>query len=136
MFLDDKLKIWREAFLGLLVHLYETVYCVDGLVEPDAVRMASYEYKEEFDNFAKFRNSRIRISPGEQTDFQDFTRAYRHWAEWVGGGSGKRLDNKTLRKRMEDEFGTADEGKYFRNIIVFMSDEDVEAWDKDHPVQA
>lgn len=135
MFLDDKLKLWREAFLGLLIHLYETVYCVDGLVEPDAVRMASYEYKEEFDNFAKFRNSQIRISPGEQTEFQEFTRAYRHWSEWIGAGSGKRLDNKTLRKRMEDEFGTPDEGKYFRNIIVFMSDEDVEAWDKDHPVQ-
>lgn len=135
LFLDDKLKLWREAFLSLLVHLYETVYCREGLVEPDAVRMASYEYKEEFDNFAKFRNARIRISPGEQVEFNDASKAYRHWSEWVGGGSGKRLDTKTLRKRMEDEFGNAEEGKYFRNIIVFMSDEDVEEWDREHATQ-
>jgi P4 family phage/plasmid primase-like protien len=131
MFLDEKLKRWRTAFLSLLVWTYENIYCKVGLCEPAIVRQASNDYREQFDTFAKFRNARILVVPGERTDFNRITRAYRNWVEWQGG-SGKRLSATDLRKRMEDEFGSPEEGKYFRGILAFEDEETMEIWQNEH----
>jgi P4 family phage/plasmid primase-like protien len=45
--LDAKLRVWREAWLSLLVHVYETEYLVSGLEPiPAAVINESNKYKE------------------------------------------------------------------------------------------
>jgi len=90
------------------------------------------QQKEENALFATFRNERIRRSPGANTPFLEFVRVFRHWSEWKD--IRKRMDSKTLRKKLEDEFGWTD-GDKFRNIIVLLSDEDVEEWDANHKNQ-
>lgn len=129
IFMDEKIKRWREAFLSMLVKTYETIYCKEGLKEPIIVRQASLDYKNQFDSFAKFCSERIRKVPGERTDFSVFTRAYKSWIEWQGG-VGKRLTNIELRKRLEEEYGAPEEGKYFKGLVAFLDDEAVEAWTK------
>ncbi len=129
VFLDEKLKRWREGFLGLLVSVYEHVYCKEGLKEPAIVRQASLDYKNQFDSFAKFTESRVVKMVGERTEFNKITRAYRNWIEWQGGTS-KRLSTSELRKRCEEEFGAPEEGKMFRGIVVFDDEEAMEAWRK------
>jgi P4 family phage/plasmid primase-like protien len=58
--LDAKLRIWREAWLALLVHVYETEYLVGGLEPiPAAVINESNKYKESFDMYGKFKAERI-----------------------------------------------------------------------------
>jgi len=130
VFLDEKLKRWREVFLGLLVHTYENVYCRQGLKEPAIIRDASNSYKQAFDSFAKFRAARIRVDPAHTADFNVISRAFKEWLEWQGAGE-KRLSNQDLRKRLEDEFGMPEGGKNFRGIMVFSDAEAVDAWDKE-----
>ena len=130
VFLDEKLKRWREGFLGLLVWTYEKMYCKEGLKEPAIVRQASLDYKNQFDSFAKFREGRVVASVGERVDFNQISRAYRNWVEWQGGTS-KRLTTQDLRKRCEEEFGAAENGKMFRGIKVFDDEEAMENWKKD-----
>jgi P4 family phage/plasmid primase-like protien len=129
VFLDEKLKQWREGFLGLLVWTYENIYCKVGLKEPAIVRQASMDYKNQFDSFAKFKEARIVQVVGERTEFNKITRAYRNWVEWQGGTS-KRLTTQDLRKRCEEEFGAPEEGKLFRGIVVFDDEEAMELWRK------
>ena len=130
-FLDEKLKRWREGFLGLLVWTYENVYCKEGLREPAIVRQASNDYKNQFDTFAKFRSERVLQVVGERTEFNLITRAYRNWVEWQGGSTSKRLTTQDLRKRCEEEFGAPEEGKNFRGIVVFDSEEAMEIWKRE-----
>ena len=127
VFLDEKLKQWREGFLGLLVWTYENIYCKDGLKEPAIVRQASMDYKNQFDSFAKFKEGRIVQVVGERTDFNKISRAYRNWVEWQGGTS-KRLTTQDLRKRCDEEFGVPEDGKMFRGIVVFDDEEAMELW--------
>ena len=132
MTLDLKLKKWRVAFLGLLVKTYEEVYCVEGLKEPAIIKESSMAYKERFDSFAAFRNVRIRKVIGERADFKIINIAYKNWCEWQGG-TGRKLNQQDLKKRLEDEFGAPEDGKIFRGIQLFENDEDVEAWDLANP---
>jgi len=131
VFLDEKLKKWREAMLSLLVHTYETVYCKEGLKEPAIVRQASLDYKNQFDSFAKFCSDRIRKVPEETTEFNVLTRAYKAWVEFQGG-IGKRLNNTELRKRLEEEYGAPKDGKFFKGIVTFLDEEQMENWLKNN----
>lgn len=131
VFLDEKLKRWREGFLALLVWTYENIYCKVGLKEPAIVRQASLDYKNQFDSFAKFKEARIVQVVGERTEFNRITRAYRNWVEWQGGTS-KRLTNQDIRKRCDEEFGAPEEGKNYRGIVVFDDEEAMETWRKEN----
>jgi P4 family phage/plasmid primase-like protien len=132
VFLDEKLKKWREAMLSLLVEIYEKVYCKEGLKEPAIVRQASLDYKNQFDSFAKFCSDRIRKVPEETTEFNVLTRAYKAWVEFQGG-IGKRLNNTELRKRREEEYGAPRDGKFFKGIVAFLDEEQMENWLKNNP---
>jgi P4 family phage/plasmid primase-like protien len=131
VFLDEKLKKWREAMLSLLVHTYEKVYCKEGLKEPAIVRQSSLDYKNQFDSFAKFCSERIRKAPEETTEFNVLTRAYKAWVEFQGG-IGKRLNNTELRKRLEEEYGAPKDGKFFKGIVAFLDEEQMENWFKNN----
>lgn len=130
--LDKKLMGWREAFLSLLVHIYEKEYSVTGLEPVPAIVMnESEKYKENFDAFGKFKNDRVRKEVGRSVEFKDLWRAYSIWAKEVADTiPGKRLNQNELRKRLEDEFGSPEGGKRFRHILVFDNDEDAEAFDR------
>jgi hypothetical protein len=65
----------------------------------------------------------------EQTTLAEIWRSYKYWLEAVGG-VGKRLTQTELNRRLEDEFGKPTQGKFYRGVVVFNTDEDVEEYDK------
>lgn len=126
--LDKKLKEWREPFLSLLVHIYETQYLKTGLEPtPAIVKKASEEYKESNDSFAKFQNERIREELGAEINFKQIDRAYRKWAALLGGAA-RTLNSNDLLKRVNDEYGEPVDGKYY-NRRVFMDEEELDSFD-------
>jgi phage/plasmid-associated DNA primase len=132
--LDKKLRKWRSAFFSRLVHNYITYYAIsdNGTLEPapEVVMQESLKYRETFDGYAKFRYSRMRVDrdSDEQATLTDIARNYRYWHEGAGQGT-KRLTQQELQKRLEDEFGKPSQGKYYRGVIVFNTEEEVEEYD-------
>ena len=133
--LDKKLRAWREPFLALLVHIYETEYIPNGLNPvPGAVMRAVDKYKESFDVYARFRNERIRLpsTPEEKTKCRmepitsrQITTILNAWKKEVR----VEIDAKTVVQRLTDEFGEPMNGKEWPVIMVFGSDEAVAEWD-------
>ena len=135
--LDAKLMAWREPFLSYLVHIYETEYIPNGMQpEPAVVKQESERYKADHDAFARFRMERVRERRDgfeEVTDMKyslkDIMKAFNRWA--VAAGTRK-LDAKEIEMRCEEAFGDSRGKKEYSHIRVFLEDEEVEQFERDH----
>ncbi len=135
--LDAKMMKWREPFLSYLVHLYETQYIPEGLLpEPPIVKQESEKYKADYDSFAKFRMDRIRERrdgyaevTNEKVSIKEISKCYKRWADVT---NTKRMEAKELEYRCEEAFGDSHGKKIYEHIRVFLEEEDVEAFDKQH----
>lgn len=135
--LDEKMMSWREPFLSLLVHIFETQYIPEGLSpEPQIIKEASDKYKSDHDSFAKFRVERIReLRDGyaevtnNQVALKDIARCYKRWATATGS---KSMGLPELEERCEDVFGNSRGKKIYSHIRVFMEDEEIDKFDQDH----
>jgi P4 family phage/plasmid primase-like protien len=137
--LDEKLRIWREPFLSLLVHIYETEYIPFGLnPTPDIVMKASSKYKESFDIYARFKNERMRepTTPEEQLEFREnpleSKRVRLVVNQWKKENRITNLTAEMVLSRMGDEYGEPEDGKFWPSLRIFASDEDVAEWDRAH----
>ena len=129
--LDAKLREWREAWLGLLVHVYESEYLVGGMEPvPACVEAESNKYKESFDQYGKFKAERmidfrnprlgLREEGDEQVTLRDVQLAYTNWTRQNEGTlSGKKLNKQELQGRLDDDFGNLDNGIYKRCVVFF-----------------
>jgi P4 family phage/plasmid primase-like protien len=136
--LDVKMNRWREHFFSRLVHVYEHEYCKRGLSpEPDCVMAASRQYKESFDQYAKFAGICMRVGSakypkalGAETSMSELWRAYGDWHRDQGVGNKMKLQD--FEKACIDRLGEP-EGKKrtFRHVRVFSSDEDAQAFDEE-----
>lgn len=145
--LDRKLMRWREAWLSLLVHVYETQYLVNGLEPvPESVLEHSNKYKESFDMYGKFkaermvdfRNPRQKLVEygTEETTLKDMQRAYSKWSRINEGIlSGKNLTKQELQNRLDEDFGTLEVGIYKR-VMVFDDDEEKEEFLRERTAEA
>jgi len=132
--LDRKIMRWREAWLSLLVHVYETQYLVNGLEPiPESVLEHSNKYKESFDMYGKFKAERmidfrdprqkIAEDGDEKATLKDILRAYNKWIRTNEGIlNGKNLSKQELQNRLDEDFGTLEVGVYKR-VMVFEDDE-------------
>ena len=132
--LDSKLRQWREAWLSLLVHVYETEYLVGGLEPiPAMVLEESNKYKESFDQYGKFKAERmvdfrdvrqnLEERGDEQVMLKDVMLAYNNWTRANEGAlSGKKLNKQELQNRLEEDFGNLD-GGVFKRCVVFYDDD-------------
>ena len=133
--LDAKLRVWREAWLALLVHVYETQYLTNGLEPiPAAVINESNKYKESFDMYGKFKAERmvdmrdsLRLGlteyGNEQATLKDVHTAYTSWTKQNAGIlSGKNLTKQEMQNRLDEDFGSLDNGVYKR-VVVFFDDD-------------
>ena len=132
--IDAKLREWREVWLGLLVHIYQEEYLVNGLEPiPQAVLDESNKYKESFDQYGKFKSERIvdfrdvRLNlqeyGNEQVTLKDVMVAYTSWVRQNEGAlTGKKLTKQELQNRLEEDFGNLD-GGVFRRCVVFFDDD-------------
>jgi phage/plasmid-associated DNA primase len=138
--LDKKLRQWREPFLSLLVHIYETEYIPYGLNPvPAEVMAASDKYKGDFDVFARFRGERIREpvtmeekmecrnEPITTNKIKTIIMAWRKDARVD-------LNAQEAINRLTEEFGEPVNGKEWHTIKVFGSDDAVVDWDAAHAV--
>jgi superoxide dismutase len=127
--------VWREAWLALLVHVYEKEYLVNGLEPiPAAVINESNKYKESFDMYGKFKAERMvdmrdSIREGltemgnEQATLKDVHVAYSNWMKQNEGVlTGKKLSKQEMQNRLDEDFGALDNGVYKR-VMVFFDDE-------------
>ena len=135
--LEEKLVSWREPFLSLLVHIYETEYIPNGLhPEPAIIKQESEKYKSDHDSFAKFRSERIRERRDgfdEVTNnvviLKEIAKCYKRWADATGA---RKLDLNELENRCEEAFGDSRGKRTYSHIRVFLEDEEVEEFDKTH----
>ena len=135
--LIQKLVIWREQFLSLLVHIYETEYIPFGLNPvPDVVIRESNKYKEKFDIYARFKSERIRepVSPEEQLECRttplESKRILIVLRQWIKDNRIVGFTANDALDRMKDDFGEPESGRYWPTIRVFSNDEDALEWDK------
>jgi phage/plasmid-associated DNA primase len=142
--LDEKLRLWREPFLSLLVRIYETEYIPFGLnPTPDIVNQASNRYKESFDVYARFKTERIRepVTAEEQMECRtapiDSKRIKMILVQWK---KENRIENNLTPTdaltRLADEYGEPEEGKFWSAFKVFGSDDEVAEWDRAHNAAA
>jgi P4 family phage/plasmid primase-like protien len=139
--LDNDLKKteWRQAWLGLLVHVYETEYLKRGLEPiPASVLQESNKYRETFDQYGKFKAERLvdfrDVRAGltefgdEKSLLKDICSSYTTWQRQNEGTlPGKRLTKQELQARLEEDFGFA-EGGSFRRVVVFYDDDQREGF--------
>jgi phage/plasmid-associated DNA primase len=136
--LDKKIRVWREPFLALLVHIYETEYIPFGLNPvPAAVMQASNKYKENFDIYARFRSERVREpvtieekmkcrnEPMTTNKIKTIVTAWKKDAR-------VELNTQDVINRLTEEFGEPTNGKEWPTIEVFGSDEGATDWDMAH----
>ena len=137
--LDKKLRTWREPFLALLVHIYETEYIPFGLNPvPAAVMKASDKYKNDFDTYARFRSERVRLPTTleEKIQFRDKPMLTKDIKTIVSKWSKDvrvELNFQDVINRFTEEFGEpANNGKEWPAICVFAGDDLVVDWDMAH----
>lgn len=128
--LDAKLKIWRQSFLSLLVHYYESRYLKGGLMPPSIVMNVSNQYKYSHDSFAKFFETCVRKNPeAPELTIAKVIKLYNGWYGSIGGGSGAKLKADDFKIRLEEKLNTTIT-KNIRGIEVFGSEEEAEEFDK------
>lgn len=136
--MDKKLRTWREPFLALLVHIYETQYIPFGLNPvPAAVMKASDKYKETFDIYARFRGERIRepITLEDKMECRNepiTTNKIKTIVSAWKKDARVELNTQDVVNRMTEEFGEPVNGKEWPTIRVFASDDLVADWDVSH----
>jgi len=116
MKLKIKLKNWRVAFLGLLVHYYNTKYLHEGLREPPCVLAASNKYKERNDVFMSFFNEHyIKQVGGGPVTLKQVRVDFREWKKKLGRDVD--LKETLLMERMKAECGNNSTDKEFYGIV-------------------
>jgi P4 family phage/plasmid primase-like protien len=129
--LKERMKGWRQPFLSLLVHYYETKYCPNGIKKVPAVVMQACEnYKGSFDTFGKFIKARVRRCVGYD-DPPVFTQIKNAYKIWHQDNSGKKLTDLELRIRLNETYQAPADGKTYLHLQLFQSDEDAEEYDKE-----
>jgi phage/plasmid-associated DNA primase len=122
MKLKIKLKNWRVAFLGLLVHYYDKKYLKEGLKEPPCVLAASNKYKERNDVFMSFFSEHyIKQTGGGPVTLKQVRIDFREWKKKLG----REVDLKEtlLVERMKAECGNNSTDKEFYGIVPIEEDD-------------
>lgn len=137
--LDKKLRAWREPFLALLVHIYETEYIPYGLNPvPSVVMKASDKYKENFDIYARFKSERVRepVTLEERTECRNDPMTTNKIKTIVSSwkkDARVELNIQDVINRLTEDFGEpTNGGKLWPTIKVFAADDLALDWDVSH----
>jgi P4 family phage/plasmid primase-like protien len=123
--LQEKIKRWPEAFMGLLVHYYNTVYKKEGLVEPIEVVNATNEYQAVNDHYQEFINEYF-IKTGIATDRITVDESYEEFRIWFRDyHSESKLPSKTMfRTNISETVGKLKNNKYWSNYKLRVKNDD------------
>lgn len=123
--LTEKIKKWPEAFMGLLVHYYNTVYRQEGLIEPIEVMNATNEYQAVNDHYQEFINEYF-IKTGIPTDRITVDESYEEFRIWFRDyHSESKLPSKTMfRTNISEAVGKLKNNKYWSNFKMRVKNDD------------
>ena len=109
--LDEKLKMWKEAFMFLLLEEYKS-YKIEGIKEPNEVLLQTKMYQTESDQFVQFMNENVvEIDDynGEGIKLDDIYFIYQEWYKQTRGVNTKIPSRKELKKNLEKKYGKCNE---------------------------
>lgn len=102
--LKEKLPLWREAFMSILIHQY-TIYKTEGIVEPQKVLQYTKRYESESDIYSDFIAGMIRKSTDSEFNILDLWKLFGIW--YKGRYSDKfALCKNDLKHELEDKLRT------------------------------
>lgn len=113
--LSLKFESWAEPFMFILLQYYKK-YKLEGLYEPDEVKLATENYKNDSDCFASFFSEKIEEVEGSLIHIDI---AYAKFKDWYSQsfGSTKIPIRKELKKHMIKKYGKGDKsGNNFKGI--------------------
>jgi len=98
--LENKLRHWRTAFLGILVWYYQEHYLTHGLREPASVTAASDKYKQESDMFMQFIGETFVVEPDAgPVSMKEFRTLFTAWKKAQGKACEMKVEHAVERMR-------------------------------------
>jgi len=103
-YLSEKLVLWRETFMGLLLHYYKR-YREHGLVIPDSVIHFTKDYQKGMDQYHEFIENKLEFTQKKE-DRIDLQELYERFETWYDENvqAGKTPSKKELRTYFEKKF--------------------------------
>ena len=80
--LNDKIKIWSQAFMWLLLKKWYPKYMKDGLVEPKKVKMHTDKYKKDSDVYLEFISENLEFTNKFKKDHELLSMIYATFKNW------------------------------------------------------
>ena len=79
-YLSEKLILWKESFIGLLLKYYEK-YRRDGLIIPESVVRFTKEYQKGMDQYHEFIDAKL-LYTGKKEDRIELNEVYQVFTQW------------------------------------------------------
>ena len=103
--LDEKLKIWPEAFMFILLEYYKK-YKKNGLKEPQDVKKNTDNYQAESDMFIGFINEKLmEVEDGVGIKLDDIYFVYQDWHKHAYGQNSNCPTRKDLKDNLLKKYG-------------------------------
>ncbi len=101
--LKDKLKVWRPYFMSILIE-YNKKLQIEGLCEPEEVKLATEKYKMDNDKFNEFFDLNVEESEDEFMSCKDIFNVLQNW--WVENyPSNKIPDEREVKRALRVRYG-------------------------------
>ena len=105
--LDEKLKVWPEAFMFILIEYFKK-YKKYGIKEPSDVKRNTEDYKVESDMFVGFINERLMEVDNADAGgikLDDIYFIYQDWHKQAYGQNSKCPTRKELKENLIKKYG-------------------------------
>lgn len=106
-YLSEKLTLWRETFMGLLIHYYK-IYRTQGLVIPACVLRFTKEYQKGMDQYHEYIDAKIKFTQNKD-DRLELNAVYDDFKNWYEDNiQANRVPSKReLKKYFEKKYTTS-----------------------------
>ncbi len=125
--LDEKLKIWPEAFMSLLISYY-IKYRKNGIKEPEEVKKFTEEYKSESDIYMQFFNEKLVVlddCDNEGIKLDDIYFVFQEWFKEANGQSNKCPTRKELTSNLNKRYGNKNNKKVWKGLAFKDKDDEI-----------
>lgn len=128
--LDEKLIIWKEAFMYMLLEEYKK-YKLEGIIEPDEVMKTTESYQYDNDNYSQFFNEKIievKDINNEGITLHEIYTIYKSWFLEEKGTNQVVPKKKDLKSSLIKVYGKPKNNTWmslsFKNFIKDSDEED------------
>lgn len=128
--LDEKLVIWKEAFMYMLLEEYKK-YKLEGIIEPDEVMKTTESYQYDNDNYSQFFNEKIievKDINNEGITLHEIYTVYKSWFLEEKGTNQVVPKKKDLKNSLIKVYGKPKNNTWislsFKNFIKDSEEED------------